>query len=179
VRRDAGRYRLQVRRRRLVAVSILVPQLALLGACQSDASRAAQAPTRANVARGWPKCGTFHPVTNVRPPVPLLGSGEVNYGWSTAYPSAISDGMTTTGTVVCIKWSEWGSTNAFGRGSGEIYGPNNTRPVVHVELHCVGPRSLRAPGHLSYTRLYLREPTTVGGKLGPWQPWAGTGRACS
>jgi len=149
----------------LTTVGVLL--LMVLGAYGGTA----QASISTSVPDVWPKCGVFHPVTKVASSVPVLGSGEANLGWGTAHPADLSNGGTATGTVVCITWTRWATANALGRGWGEVYGPNNTRPTVQIELHAFDLGRCRAGDHLAYKRLYLREPSVPGGKDGPWVPW--------
>lgn len=151
----------------------------VVGTWQGDGREQHSRPTLTTVPVAWPTCGQFRPVTNVPRSVPVLGSGEVSLGWGTAHPLAISSGVTATGTVVCITWRTWGAANSYGQGWGEVFGPKNTRPVVRIELHAFNLGHCRRGGHLAYTKLYLREPSTIAGRPGPWSPWADTGRACS
>ncbi len=74
------------------------------------------------------------PVGRHLPITPVLGSGNHNLGWGIVAPSAISNDGDGTSWVACINWSGWGDVQSYGTGWAEIYGPQNTRPIVGVEL---------------------------------------------
>jgi hypothetical protein len=165
---------------RLVAVGISFGLL-LLSGCHTISGSAAGSPTSTTLPYVWPKCRVFHPVTKVSPSVPFLGSGEASLGWGTAHPADLSTGG-EEGTVVCITWRYWGAPSSYGQGWAEVataVSGRFTKWVARIELQVFDLGHCTQGGHLAYKDLDFKEPSRPGGSLGPWEPWVGTGRACS
>ncbi len=165
-------------RKRLAAAVMVLPLF--MAACHGNSATSAAHSLSAGLPNTWPKCGTFHPITNVPPSVPVLGSGEAALGWGTAHPLGVSTGG--TGTVVCINWKYWGAPISYGQGWGEVSaelsGARLTRWVARIELRASDLGHCKPDGHLAYTRLYLKQPSAPGRNFGPWTRWAGSGQAC-
>jgi hypothetical protein len=162
--------------RRPLAAALILPLVAF-GAGQ-QAHRGQPSVAAPSILASTPKCAVFHPVTNVASSVPVLGFGATSLGWGTAHPHAFSNGGEASGTVWCITWRNWGGASSYGRGSTEIYGPANSRPIVNIEIRAFDLGHCRSGGQLAYEHLDVKEPTRPGGVLGPWTPWGPTGRIC-
>ncbi|HEX5594138.1 MAG TPA: hypothetical protein VFX35_12420 [Solirubrobacterales bacterium] len=99
-------------------------------------------------------------------------------GWGTAKPRAIFNGGAPSGAVDHIRWRNWGSRVASGRGRIALYKPGggyySKRGAIKLRAFEIGP----CEGHRGYTRLSVSVPNRPGGPFGPWQPWAGDPTIC-
>ena len=148
-------------------------------ALATHAGKTSATTARSAVIERTPPCWeTPAPVGQHLPITPVLGSGNHNLGWGIAAPSAISNDGDGTSWVACINWSGWGDVQSYGTGWAEIYGPQNTRPIVGVELRASKLGRCGSSHREAYISLNIREPSRAGGKPGAWIPWSGDGHVC-
>jgi hypothetical protein len=99
-------------------------------------------------------------------------------GWGAPHPSFISNGGDASGSILGVRWSDWGGEVAHGRGRHPIFRPHGgyyRRPVVAL---LKGTDLGECEGHRAYLRLLIKEPRRPGGPFGPWRSWAGPQTLC-
>lgn len=99
-------------------------------------------------------------------------------GWGTAEPRDLFNGGDASGSVSEIDWKSWGGPTAIGFGKNPIFKPSGgyygRLATIELRAEDVG----RCQGRRTYRRLSIRIPSHPGGKLGPWQLWAGATSLC-
>jgi hypothetical protein len=115
--------------------------------------------------------------------VPVLGSKQFaphGAGFGHAHPAHIFNGGDPSGDIVHVSWKHWGADRSTGRGKTYIFKPGGgyyNRPVrIQLRAQALG----QCPGNArpAYTKLYFREPSKPGGKLGRWHAWSGQKTIC-
>jgi hypothetical protein len=107
-----------------------------------------------------------------------FGSARPHYdylGWGDVRPSYFSNAGDPSGTVGRIRWKNWGSPIASGRGAYELATPHGgyfkRLVVIYLRVSDIGPCSATAPH--AYRLLRYRVPAKPGGRLRPWRNWSG------
>jgi hypothetical protein len=99
-------------------------------------------------------------------------------GWGTVEPRELFNGGDASGSVTEIDWRSWGGPTAIGFGKNPIFKPGGgyygRLATIELRAEDVG----QCEGHRTYRRLSVRVPSHPGGKLGPWQLWAGASSLC-
>jgi hypothetical protein len=107
-------------------------------------------------------------------------SGSYGVGWGTPHPSLIYNGGVPSGKAWNLRWSNWGSASAEGRGLTWLYQPHGGyygKPGA-IELRAYRLGRCVAGGARAYTRLAVRVAIRPGGPLGQWYAWGGWHTTC-
>ena len=116
--------------------------------------------------------------------VPVLGSTRFaphGVGWGHAHPAHIFNGGDPSGDIIHVRWQHWGAPRSHGKGKTFIFKPQGGYYAHPVRIKLRAQDLGQCPGgngRPAYTKLYVREPSKPGGKLGKWHTWSGQKTIC-
>ena len=91
-------------------------------------------------------------------------------GWGTARPKMIFNGGDPSGMVSKIRWSNWGSKTAFGRGQGAAFKPGGGYYAKPIQVQLKASKIGHTKNGRAYKHLTARFQKRPGG---PWTKWSG------